>query len=238
MKELSAEVYWKLCEELSVDDASHLIIGILPDEIEAMAQSGSELTPSSKRKYETSLRAIRTALISATETEKIKTAICYHPSNYHGGPLEYDIYETKINVDVLKSWLLSKNIKPAFFFDNNNDEPDYLDKNNPYYAPKLATAIKAWKAITSDLSRLKNKSPKQALEKWLKENAKEFDLLDENGNHIKQTIEDICKIANWQTKGGATKTPEIEDTIKNPTKIKNWETQDKKEEDVDCDIPF
>lgn len=33
MKELSAEVYWKLCEELSVDDASHLIIGILPDEI-------------------------------------------------------------------------------------------------------------------------------------------------------------------------------------------------------------
>src|SRR5262249_8679108 len=42
---------------------------------------------------------------------------------------------------------------------------------------------------------------------WLRQHANEFGLTKEDGNPNEQGIEDAAKIANWDTKGGAPKTP-------------------------------
>ncbi len=65
----------------------------------------------------------------------------------------------------LVSWLYSRGMRTGFFFpDANPDTPGYLDPQNPRYAPKLAAAVSAWEAVTEP----GKKSPKQALDKWLR----------------------------------------------------------------------
>jgi hypothetical protein len=105
--------------------------------------------------------------------------------------------------DDLVAWLSSRGIRDGFFFSNASNEPEYLNPNCPRYAPKLAAAVSAWQAVNVT----SGKSPKQALEKWLRENAAKFGLTDENGNPVNQAIEDSSKVANWQLGGGAPKTP-------------------------------
>jgi hypothetical protein len=63
--------------------------------------------------------------------------------------------------------------------------------------------VKAWQAVIDPVK----KSPKQALGKWLREHAVEFGLTNEEGQPIETAIEECSKVANWDAKGGATKTP-------------------------------
>jgi hypothetical protein len=99
-------------------------------------------------------------------------------------------------------WLKSKGITTGFFFPEATEAPDYLDKRNPRYAPKLAAAVQAWMSVTDP----GKKSPKQALDKWLREHAAEFGLTDEDGKPIESAVEEISKVANWKQSGGAPKT--------------------------------
>lgn len=100
-------------------------------------------------------------------------------------------------------WLGRNGQSSGFFFPANISAPDYLDPNNSRYAPKLAAAVKAWQAVTDP----KGKSPKQALDKWLREHAADFGLTNDDGNPVNTAIEECSKIANWQPGGGAAKTP-------------------------------
>ena len=52
----------------------------------------------------------------------------------------------------------------------------------------------------------KGKTPKQALDKWLRLNASQFNLSDDDGKPNEQGIQECAKVANWQDKGGAPKT--------------------------------
>ena len=110
---------------------------------------------------------------------------------------------TTVLVDDLRDWLASRGIKTGFFFPKAPDAPDYLDPANPRYAPKLAAAVQAWRAVTDP----GGKHPKQGLLKWLREHAAEFWLSDDEGNPNEQGIEECAKVANWQPGGGAPKTP-------------------------------
>lgn len=104
----------------------------------------------------------------------------------------------------LIAWLESNDFHSGFFFPSaNTRDPDYLDPDNPRYAAKLAAAVRAWQAVTDP----GKKSPKQALDKWIRENAAVFGLTDDDGNPVAQAVEDCSKIANWQPGGGAPKTP-------------------------------
>jgi len=78
---------------------------------------------------------------------------------------------------------------------------------SPYYAPKLAAANDAWKAVTSDKTWLRGRSPKKAIELWLKENAARYGLLNKDGTPNATGIEEIAKVANWKPAGGAPTTP-------------------------------
>jgi hypothetical protein len=85
--------------------------------------------------------------------------------------------------------------------------PDFLDENHPHYSPKLAAAIDAWQAVTADPSLRNGRSVKQALADWLKKNAQKYQLIKEDGTSNESGIKEVAKIANWEQKGGAPKTP-------------------------------
>ena len=120
----------------------------------------------------------------------------------------FDWNKTKIMVEDLRKWLKNRGVTKGFFFSDAHPGPDYLNPNHHFYAYKLVAAIKAWEAVTSG-SQFKNngKSPKHNLEVWLYDNAKNLGL-EKNGKPNKNAIENqISKVANWEEKGGAPKTP-------------------------------
>lgn len=118
-------------------------------------------------------------------------------------PGTIDLTLSTVNVESLKEWLRFKGFTTGFFFPQPSETLDFLDQQNPRYAPKLAAAVRAWQAVT-DAGK---KSPKQALDKWLREHAAEFNLTSEEGKPIETAIEECSKVANWKPGGGATKTP-------------------------------
>lgn len=110
-----------------------------------------------------------------------------------------------ISVGDIKAWLKNNGVTDGFFFPSSNQStgPNYLDKEHPRYAPKLAAAVLAWESY----SEIPGKTPKQVLSRWLNENASRFGLTDEEGKPRDNTIGDVATISNWQTTGGAPKTP-------------------------------
>jgi hypothetical protein len=120
--------------------------------------------------------------------------------------------QTIIRVDDLKVWLLSKNLKPEFFFPETqnilchpiksfakeNNIPDYLNEDHPRYSAKLAAAVEVWLAMENQ-KLLVGKSAKTAITEWLEQNYSE--------QLSKQATEECAKVANWDTKGGVPKTP-------------------------------
>ncbi|MBL0353051.1 MAG: hypothetical protein IPP03_10460 [Dechloromonas sp.] len=194
--------YWRLCDELSIDQAAHLIIGMVPGEVEAMAANGSELLPRAQAEYITNLEAAQTAIKSALRRNLIKGNIFAECD--HDFPIEGTVsLDSRVEVESLRKWLFSRGITAGFFFPNGTNAPDYLDPNNSRYAPKLAAAVRAWQVVTD----LNGKTPKQALAKWLREHAAEFGMTDDEGKPNETGIEETAKVANWQPSGGAPKTP-------------------------------
>ena len=114
-----------------------------------------------------------------------------------------DWHLTTVSRDDLIAWLANRGVRTGFFFPNAkpSDEPDFLSRDNERYAPKLAATVRAWQAVTDP----GKKSPKQALEKWIREHAAEFGLTDDEGNPVNQAIDECAKVANWQQSGGAPK---------------------------------
>jgi len=112
-----------------------------------------------------------------------------------------DVHKSMVNVQSLKQWLRYKGVSTGFFFPKQVGTLDFLDPYNPRYAPKLAASVRAWQAITEAGKR----SPKQALDKWLREHAAEFGLTNDEGKPIEQAITDCSKVANWRQTGGAPK---------------------------------
>jgi len=141
----------------------------------------------------------------------------------------FDWCKVTINREDLIDWLIRRGVTPEFFADEiqarktarmdagavstvptilnppvqHQRIPAYLNPEHPRYAPKLAAAIRAWEAVEDP----KGKHPAQAIREWLTRNAKELGLLKDGGELNKSAIDDIAKIANWQPKGGAPKTP-------------------------------
>ncbi|BBE10398.1 Uncharacterized protein MCB1EB_2237 [Mycoavidus cysteinexigens] len=112
--------------------------------------------------------------------------------------------KTTIDRQDLVNWLRERGFTTGFFFPNvTSDTPNYLDPENLRYAPKLAAAVRAWQAVTEP----NGKHPKQALQKWLRENAATFRLTKDDGNPNETGIEEVAKVANWEPGGGAPKTP-------------------------------
>jgi len=106
-------------------------------------------------------------------------------------------------------WLESKGVSTGFFFpdSNINNVPDYLNKDQSCFAPKLYAAIKAWEGAALDEENYG--TPKQQMERWLRVRAVDFGLVHETsgtnynkGDLITSAIQEICSVANWNQEGG------------------------------------
>jgi hypothetical protein len=188
--------YWRLCDGLSVIQAALLIIGEDP------AQSQEYIDGWAPDGRPPGYDAARAALINAIEGKRLHANI----ADREDAEVP-DWHRTTIAVEDLKTWLTSRGFTTGFFFPKPDPGPDYLVPFHPHYSPKLAAAIGAWKAISADDQLRRGKSVKQALMTWLRKHANEFELTKDDGNPNEQGIVDVAKIANWDTKGGAPKTP-------------------------------
>ncbi|WP_321902847.1 hypothetical protein [Paraburkholderia tropica] len=110
---------------------------------------------------------------------------------------------TTVAVADVRTWLTSRGVTTVFFFPGESDASNYLNAKHPRYARRLAAAVNAWLAVT----QASDKSVKDAIKKWLREHAAEYELTNDDGNPNETGIEEVAKVANWQPTGGAPKTP-------------------------------
>lgn len=191
--------YWRLCDELSVVQAALLIVGEDP------AASQEYIANWEPEKRPRGYDAVKTALLNAIRGKRLPANVPEGEDSFgnSAGPL-WD--HALISVDNLRTWLTSRGVRTGFFFPLP-EGPDYLSDFHPHYSPKLAAAIKAWTAVSGDAELRRGKSVKQAVIIWLRQHANEFGLTKEDGNPNEQGIEEVAKIANWDIRGGAPKTP-------------------------------
>lgn len=201
--------YWRLCDELSVVQAALLIVGVDPGEFPYVMNWQEHERPEN---FAAALAALSHAILGGRLPATILTAVetkwdSVAEASYDDDTDKPDWQKTTILVEDLKGWLQGRGFKTGFFFPQAKDAPDYLDKTHKNYAPKLAAAIEAWEAVNANPDLIKGKTVKQALLKWLRKNADRFGLTKDDGNPNEQGIEEIAKISNWDSKGGAPKTP-------------------------------
>lgn len=185
--------YWRLCDEVSVVQAALLIVGEDPSHYQ-------EFDGEQPWKSPTGYDAAKTALLAAYRGKQLPA----YPVEING---RFSECKTRIKVEDLRAWLKSKGTTTGFFFSRLQGGPDYLSQLHPNYSPKLAAAVEVWRAVSADQELRRGKSVKQALVIWLRQHATEFGLTKEDGGPNEQGIEEIAKIANWDTKGGAPRTP-------------------------------
>ena len=161
--------YWRSFDELSVVEAALLILGFDPNDYSNILKPISPPFPGPfdsappklpeclppPENFNTIFKALQSAIVrgrlSASTREKGED-----PWDYAPGEDTVDWDQSTIMVDDLRKWLKSKNIATSFFFPETQPGPPYLDSENKYYAPKLAVAVKAWEAVTSDPRILNN----------------------------------------------------------------------------------
>lgn len=149
----------KLADSLSIIQAACCIVGISPALVRAHFDSKGLsfvwATPNDFLLPERQLRTVVGSICNAITTQTIKAAhiVCpsFHDFEYLDFELkdtDYDLFETLIEVEELKKWLLSRNCKPTFFFGGEVvKKPEYLNESHPHFKSELAAAIRTWEAI-------------------------------------------------------------------------------------------
>lgn len=122
-----------------------------------------------------------------------------------------------VDKSLVVEWLSNVGLESDIFilspekFTSDETVASYLNPSHDFYAPKLVAAIAVWKAIANNPKMLSGKSPKQAIDKWLHDNAGEYGLIQKNGNINQAGIDQISKVVNWKPDGGVPKTPGSKD---------------------------
>jgi hypothetical protein len=202
--------HWRLCSELSVNQAALLIAGYDPESYRDVYE-----VPEPPRGFRAAVAALKNAILDGKLAANIRHRgeANVWAEDYGGEHTEYTIHEmpdwdlTTVSVDALREWFMRKGMQLPAFFDmpevRASGVPAYMDPVHPRYAPKLAAAVAAWLAV-GDPNGL---TPFQALSKWLTENNEKFGLLNPDGKPNRTGIEECAKVANWKPSGGSPKTP-------------------------------
>lgn len=238
-EKLDSKIFWKLNEYFNIVQATLLILDIDPSECEEYIEDWDP------QNQPTGYSAVKNALITAIERQEIYADIVYKKTplnpNYsvetNNLVDELNIFLTKVSEQSILKFLNGKPIKSQFF-SNDPNGANQFDESGEFYSPKLAAANEAWKAVTTEKHRLNRCTPKQALEKWLEENASRYGLLNSDGSFNKNGIEEVAKIANWKTKGGAPQLTAIyEEPEKESSKANSQQTLNPFD-DLDSEFPF
>lgn len=214
---------WRLCDELTVVQAALLISGLNPADFPYVMTWEEHKKP---EKFSAAFASLCHAILGnrLPATLRIPHEPVWDDSidNYVSCEVGDPNWEkTTVFVEDLQNWLRSRGIKTGFFFPQPSDTtasplPGYLNPTHSHYASKLAAAIAAWHAVDANPELTKGKTVKQAMKKWLEKNATQFKLLvKDDGTLNAEGIEETAKIANWDDKCGAPKTPEKRQTEQN-----------------------
>jgi hypothetical protein len=115
---------------------------------------------------------------------------------------EPDWSRTMLDVRDLKAWLKERGVKTGFFFPATKaDEDDFMDSSHDHFAPELAMAVAAWRALSQE--RKFKQSPKATIRNWVENNPSEWKSKDELSTEAKERI---AMVANWKRSGGANPT--------------------------------
>ena len=228
--------YWRLCDDISIKQAALLVAGVDPSDHGYVEDWEMHKRPDG---YE----AAKTAIVNGLKRGDIEGTESNEPEsdqngNYIGQSIYIDIDTSIISVGSLRVFLSRRGISTGFFFPDGFDDRSYLDLDNACYAPKLAAAVMAWESVSSDEALLNGKTPKQAIEKWLREHATEYDLTGDDGNPVGGAIDQIAKVTNWKPGGGAAKTPTPPQVKDNPSPPEKDKENQIDGSDLDSEIPF
>jgi hypothetical protein len=205
---------WKLCDEVHLNEAILLMCGILPE-----GENLDLINNYNHGDWPKGTRPLGTFLKTALANQQLEGRVVDIDDEYYDynkrSIESINVLKSTIKVHSLTKLLIERGVRDSFFNDGHSQEKaEYLDDTNPYFAPKLAAAVRAWKITTLDEFRDK-RTPKQNAEKWLRENAAAYGLnIEDTGLPNESAIAEIAKIVNWKPQGGATKTPST--TVKTP----------------------
>lgn len=194
--------YWRFCSELTVVQAALLIIGQDPTPYLAYISGWKpEEQPSG---YAAVLTALQNDVLSSWLTATIQKFSIENGDSSD----EVDWSRTRVSINDLKGWLFERGVTTGFFFPGGPVVADYLDRSDPAFSAKLAAAVEAWKAVKTERSiKSSAKSVKTDLTRWLNIHADKYGLSNGLGEPNKLAIEEVAKVANWDQKGGAPRTP-------------------------------
>ncbi len=198
-------IYWKLAVTYTFQEAILLMKGIAPE-----GDNSNLLACTSPDQWPKETLPLYKFIKTGVESGELKGVIVpeYYPNDL---PIERsaDISTSEVEGSSLENLLRNRGVIDRFFNTDIGKSVSYLDKSHPNYAPKLASAVKAWLAITNEPKYQKLGGPKKNAGKWLRDNAQHYGLAHEDGKLNESAIEEIAKIVNWNPTGGASKTPSL-----------------------------
>lgn len=197
--------YWRLADTLTIVQATLLTIGIEPQGTDDNIEFWND---GDKPPH---YRAVRDSLVSALQSKALDGDVQFNNPDYNafGFPGkayvcdQIDFKRSTVSVTSLIDWLDARGLKPAALTKPKDEPRGFRDPAHPRYSNKLAAVVEAWEQFDSNSGEVG--TPKQRLMKWLRLNASRFGLTDDDGKPSENVIEELAKVANWATSGGAPK---------------------------------
>ena len=221
--------YWTLIDDVTVIQAALMAADLNPSEWEYEVDSRDPNT------MPNAFEPVRKLIVNAVLRGNLSA---YQVDDYGENGQNLGLCERKTTIarDDLIDFFEEKGLKSRYF-EKTGISTDPQNSSFEFYSLKLDAAIAAWKAVTKEKHRLNKCTPKQAIETWLRENAKEYNLIKKNGTTNEKGIEEISKVANWQIQGGA---PSVvaKYPVPPPKKIEPPKTSSFSFDDLDSDVPF
>jgi hypothetical protein len=174
---------WKLADELSVYQIALLISGYDPSEFE---RDQPHMWPSEVMQ---DISPYLNAIKNASQSKKLIFKAVLHEGSYMGDKVDWS--HSTVNIESLCEWLRLRNFVDGFFIAAQTEVDKLADLSGEFYAPKLAAAVRAWNEVTANPDALDGKTPKKALEIWLRKHANEYGLSNKDGNPNELGNEDI-----------------------------------------------
>ena len=193
--------FWRLAEKLSVVQAALLMIGIEPQELASSVENWVDT------RKPTNYIAARESIIRGIQSNSLEGNIKFRTvEDFNGNVIsenQLDFEASEVQVTSLIEWLDKNGFVTVAFKKADKKPKSYLDTQHPRYSPKLAAVVEAWESFDPESNDVG--TPKQRLMKWLRLNASRFGITREDGSPSENVIEELAKVANWSTAGGAPK---------------------------------
>ncbi|MDF1807098.1 hypothetical protein [Hyphomonas sp.] len=203
---LDAPELWRMAEELTVTQCALLLLGLDPQEHQFVENWEHSKTPLGYIAARDALiGALRRGSLNGNVIEQTHTCLDPDGMNPHQRPTtgSSDPERSTVEVESLIVWLEQRGIRRSFFSPALSSREPYRDQTHPRYSAKLAAVVEAWESY--DEASSQPGTPKQRLMKWFRLNAARFGLTGEDGSPMENVIEELAKVANWATSGGAPK---------------------------------